>query len=206
VIDGQIAVASDWRAQELVFDALSVLACDQMRLKSLVDFNRPAGAAAGGAGNDDEEEVLLDQPRRPCMEALAGQEIAEALNSKIRRTVREVLVDTVLPTLVSLKHVLQQHRSPLVELVMVYLRRLMADFRSEVVAGFVLSFRNLKLCLSFKTKTLVFKKWLQVDEMFSLDRRLAKEVEYDLQRLERQRQENRNRNHSMVSADDNENE
>lgn len=86
--------------------------------------------------------------------AAAGVEIVELARKALSQAVKQSTIENIIPTVVSLKHVLAQKRHPLMRELMIYLRELVKDYKSEI------------------------------HEIFAADPQLAVEIEYDLKRFE----------------------
>ncbi|KAJ3338894.1 Condensin-2 complex subunit D3 [Gonapodya sp. JEL0774] len=132
VLGGQIDLDSQGGLGQLV-DALWILCCPEMKI---------AKPRASKAGEDDDQ---LD----------VGTEKQENALQKLDRTAkskatRQTLVETMIPILVELKHMLESSRSPIVRNVMTCLRENVKDYRSEI-------------------------------NQLGMDKRVAQELEFDLQ-------------------------
>eukprot|EP00026_Physarum_polycephalum_P000676 Phypoly_transcript_00677.p1 GENE.Phypoly_transcript_00677~~Phypoly_transcript_00677.p1 ORF type:complete len:1381 (+),score=215.83 Phypoly_transcript_00677:207-4145(+) len=127
LVDGKMALS---QSADVLQDSLLILASKEIKLSSSRNASEDA---------EDEQESALS--------AAKGK-----LLSKI---VKKNILENIVPILVELKHLLEQHRSPLLKYLMMYLKELLKDFKSElqdIVVG---------------------------------DKQLAKELEYDLRMWEK---------------------
>ncbi|XP_078330914.1 condensin-2 complex subunit D3-L-like isoform X1 [Crassostrea virginica] len=139
IVDNVIAL--DNNSSALLKDALTILSCKEIKLSSLK--TKPQEDAGG-----DEQEM-------------AAIVIATAKKTLISQVVKKNVIENIIPIVVSLKHMLEKHRSPVLRDLMYYLRELMQDYKSEV------------------------------KDILSADRQLAKEIEFDLRKFEEEQEEMR---------------
>ncbi|XP_055997299.1 condensin-2 complex subunit D3-like isoform X2 [Ostrea edulis] len=137
VVDNVIPL--DNTSSSLLKDALAILSCKEIKLSSLK--TKPQEDAGG-----DEQEM-------------AAIVIATAKKTLISQVVKKNVIENIVPIVVSLKHMLEKHRSPVLKDLMYYLRELMQDYKSEV------------------------------KDILSADRQLAKEIEFDLRKFEEEQEE-----------------
>lgn len=125
--------------EETIRDALTVLASKEMKLCSL---RRPVAA------DDDLDDVGAEQ-------VAASLELATEMARKaLSQAVKQSTIENIVPIVVSLKHILSKLRHPLLRELMIYLRELVKDYKTEI------------------------------REIFAADHQLAVEIEYDLKRFE----------------------
>ncbi|XP_077526550.1 condensin-2 complex subunit D3-L-like [Haemaphysalis longicornis] len=122
---------------EMLHDALWVLCSQEIKLQSI------AKAAEDAAQEEDPTRASLQVIRR-------------AVLSNVERV---NLVENVIPVVIALKNKLEAAQSPLLRSLLMFLRDLMRDYKSEV------------------------------NEMLAADKKLASEVAFDLRRLEREEEE-----------------
>ncbi|XP_077526369.1 condensin-2 complex subunit D3-L-like isoform X2 [Haemaphysalis longicornis] len=122
---------------EMLHDALWVLCSQEIKLQSI------AKAAEDAAQEED--------PTRASLQVIHRAVLSNA--------VRVNLVENVIPVVIALKNKLEAAQSPLLRSLLVFLRDLMRDYKSEV------------------------------NEMLAADKKLASEVAFDLRRLEREEHE-----------------
>ncbi|XP_033751450.1 LOW QUALITY PROTEIN: condensin-2 complex subunit D3-like [Pecten maximus] len=124
-------------------DSLAILASKEIKLSSLKETREDA---------TDEQEM-------------AAVVMATAKKTVITQVLKKNVIEHVIPVVISLKHMLEQKRSPLQQDIVAYLIELMKDFKNEV------------------------------KEILSADKQLASEIEFDRRKFEQQeqtREENKN--------------
>eukprot|EP01133_Synstelium_polycarpum_P002517 gene2517-2876_t len=131
VAEGKMELAD---CANVVYDALAVLASKHIKMTTI-----GKGAAAG-----DDEEV-----------SAAEVAMVEAKDKLMGRIVKKNVVESIVPIIIELKHLLERRRSPLVRELMLYLKELHHDYKSEMA------------------------------DIMAADRQLAKEIEFDLRNLNR---------------------
>ncbi|XP_062580228.1 condensin-2 complex subunit D3-L-like isoform X1 [Saccostrea cucullata] len=131
----------DNASSALLKDALAILSCKEIKLSSL------KAKPQEDAGGDEQE--------------MAAIVIATAKKTLISQVVKKNVIENIVPIVVSLKHMLEKHRSPVLKDLMCYLRELMQDYKTEV------------------------------KDILSADRQLAKEIEFDLRKFEEEQEEMR---------------
>lgn len=138
VVDGRIKLTPD--SLPMLQDTLSVLSSDEIKLASLK--SRP-------------EDV--DQPTDQAEQAaMAGMVIKKTIISQV---VKRNVIENIVPILIAVKHKLEEHRSPLMKYLLLYLKEIMKDYKNEV------------------------------KEILAGDKQLAKEIEFDLRRFDQEQQE-----------------
>ncbi|XP_042229630.1 condensin-2 complex subunit D3-like isoform X2 [Homarus americanus] len=138
VVDGRIKLTPS--SLPMLQDTLTVLSCDEIKLASLK--NRP-------------EDV--DQPTDQAEQAaMAGMVIKKTIISQV---VKRHVIENIVPILIAMKHKLEEHRSPLMKHLLLYLKEIMKDYKNEV------------------------------KEILTGDKQLAKEIEFDLRRFDQEQQE-----------------
>ncbi|XP_052706272.1 condensin-2 complex subunit D3-like isoform X1 [Crassostrea angulata] len=137
VVDNVITL--DDKSSALLKDALAILSCKEIKLSSLK--TKPQEDAGG-----DEQEM-------------AAIVMATAKRTLITQVVKKDVIHNIVPIVVSLKHMLEKHRSPVLKGLMFYLRELMQDYKTEV------------------------------KDILSADRQVAKEIEFDLRKFEEEQEE-----------------
>ncbi|OWF35473.1 condensin-2 complex subunit D3-like isoform X2 [Mizuhopecten yessoensis] len=123
----------------LLQDSLAILASKEIKLSSLKVRNS--------------EDVVADE------QEMAAVVMATAKKTLITQVLKKNVIENIVPVVVSLKHMLEQHRSPLQKDLLSYLMELMKDFKNEV------------------------------KEILSADKQLASEIEFDLKKFEEQQEE-----------------
>jgi len=124
----------------LLRDTFNCLSSDQIKLQSLK-------SRAGG-----EEEAETEQE-------MAGKVLEAAKKKLISDTVKKNVMENIVPIIIALKHKLAAAKSPLLQDLFKYLRKLMDDYKNEV------------------------------QDILAADRQLAAEVEFDLRRFEQEQRE-----------------
>ncbi|XP_060560859.1 condensin-2 complex subunit D3-L-like [Ruditapes philippinarum] len=134
--------------KDVLKDALAILSCKEIKLTSL---------------------------RKLTNEKVAGdsEEMAEAVAATAKKTImtkvlKNDVVENIVPVVISLKHKLEEKRSPLQKDLLLYLRELMKDYKKEV------------------------------KEVLSADRRLATEIEFDLRKLSEEEEQGQNKRNTPV--------
>nr|XP_002122760.1 condensin-2 complex subunit D3 isoform X2 [Ciona intestinalis] len=128
--------------QHILTDCLAVLCCKEIRLKCLK------------TKEDGDDDVIMST------QAERGAALKNEINQKIiSQVVKENLVQNIIPIIIGLKNMLVEIHSPLVKNVMLYLKEVMQEYRTEVQA------------------------------ILTSDKQLASEIEFDLKRFEREEQE-----------------
>ena len=120
-------------------DALAILSSKEIKLSTL----RTKGV-------DDPDGEVMD---------VAQVVTATAKKVLITQVVRRNVIENIVPTVISLKHMLEKKRSPLLKNLMEYLRELMKDYKTEV------------------------------KDILAADKQLAEEIEFDLRTFEAQQAE-----------------
>jgi len=118
------------QSSDILQDALLILASKEIKLSS--------SRAHAPEDEDDPESA-----------------ISAAKGKLLSKIVKKNILENIVPILIELKHLLEKHRSPLLKYLMLYLKELLKDFKSElqdIVVG---------------------------------DKQLAKELEYDLRMWEK---------------------
>ncbi|KAG1703671.1 Condensin-2 complex subunit D3 [Nymphon striatum] len=93
---------------------------------------------------------------------MAAVLVATAKKTLITQVVKKNVIENIVPIVIALKHKLEQQKSSLLRELMLYLKELMKDYRHEV------------------------------KDIMSADKQLAKEIEYDLQRFEKEQEAEKN--------------
>ncbi|XP_078481505.1 condensin-2 complex subunit D3-L isoform X2 [Ciona intestinalis] len=128
--------------QHILTDCLAVLCCREIRLKCLKTKE-----------DGDDDVIMSTQVER-------GAALKNEINQKIiSQVVKENLVQNIVPIIIGLKNMLVEIHSPLVKNVMLYLKEVMQEYRTEVQA------------------------------ILASDKQLASEIEFDLKRFDREEQE-----------------
>ncbi|XP_053384703.1 condensin-2 complex subunit D3-like [Mercenaria mercenaria] len=148
IVDGILPVNKD--TSDILKDALAILSCKEIKLTSVKV--RPNEDVAG-----DEQEM-------------AAVVVATAKKTIITQVLKKNVIENIVPIVVSLKHMMEKERSPLLKELLMYLRELMKDYKSEV------------------------------KEILSADRQLATEIEFDLRKFEEQQQEAVRQRNAPASA------
>ncbi|XP_012944788.1 condensin-2 complex subunit D3 [Aplysia californica] len=123
----------------LLKDALAILSCKEIKLSTL-----------RGKGVEEAGEEGMD---------MAQMVTATAKKVLITQVVRRNVIENIVPVVISLKHMLEKKRSPLLKDLMRYLRELMKDYKNEV------------------------------KDILAADKQLAEEIEFDLRNFETQQAE-----------------
>ncbi|XP_065110750.1 condensin-2 complex subunit D3 isoform X2 [Paramisgurnus dabryanus] len=137
-VDSDLPLDSD--GSELLADTFDVLSLKEMKLTAM------SGPAAGEEPQEDEM-------------AMAKAVLQVAQKKLVSQVQKRNFVENVIPIVISLKNMLEEHHSPVIKHLMAYLQVTMQDFRSEV------------------------------KELFAGDEQLAAEVEYNLKHFEKQKQQ-----------------
>ncbi|XP_070565322.1 condensin-2 complex subunit D3-L-like isoform X2 [Ptychodera flava] len=132
-------MAYDEDSQDLLRDALAVLSCKEIKLKSL----------KARSGDDIEDEPM----------DIAGAAVKKVKTTFITHVVRKNVIENIVPIIISLKQMLEKHRSPLLRDLMLYLAAVMKEFKNEV------------------------------KDILAADRQLAIEIEFDLRKFEEEQKE-----------------
>ncbi|PVD33732.1 hypothetical protein C0Q70_04992 [Pomacea canaliculata] len=133
VVDGILPL--DEESHDLLQDALDILSSKEIKLNSL--RSKPV--------EDASDEIEM-----------ANAVIASAKKTLITQVVKKNVMENVVPVVLSLKHMLEKDRSPLLKDLMSFLRELMKDYKNEI------------------------------KDILAADQQLACEVEYDLRKFVRQ--------------------
>ncbi|EFA77299.1 non-SMC condensin II complex [Heterostelium album PN500] len=115
----------------VVYDVLSILACKEIKLQTL---------SRGGAGAADVDEDV----------SAAEAAVSAAQTKLLTNIVKKNVIEFIVPVVIQLKHLFEKKRSSLIRELMVYLKELYKDYKTEM------------------------------NDIMSADRQLAKEIEYDL--------------------------
>ncbi|XP_071957014.1 condensin-2 complex subunit D3-L-like, partial [Antedon mediterranea] len=124
----------------LLQDTLTIMSSKEIKLSSL-------------------RSKSIDEPADEM--EMAGAVMQQAKTKLITQVVKKNVIENIVPIIVSLKHLLEKHRSPVVKYLMMYLKELMKDYRNEV------------------------------KDIMSADHQLASEIEYDLRKFDEQQEEMR---------------
>ena len=116
-----------------------MLSCDEIKLASLKSKQDE------GDGDDGTGEPNTD---------MTGAIRSELKKNIISEFVKKNVIENIIPIIISLKHKLEEQKSPLLDDLMNYLRELMKDYKNEV------------------------------KDMLAADKQLAAEIEFDLKRWE----------------------
>lgn len=149
-----VSEASRLRAESVCRDALTILAGTGLRVGK--------GGAGANAGDDDDD----NEPA--AVSQSAG--MASAKSKLLSTLSRKHLIEHVVPVVVSLKHVLEVGRSPLLRELMVYLRELFRAFKDEV------------------------------KETLASNSTLAAEIEFDLKQFEAEEQARKKKDQEIAAA------
>ncbi|XP_045592017.2 condensin-2 complex subunit D3-L [Procambarus clarkii] len=153
VVDGRIKLTPS--SLPMLQDTLTVLSSDEIKLASLKC--RP-------------EDV--DQPTDLAEEAaMAGMVIKKTIISQV---VKQNVIENIVPILIAVKHKLEEHHSPLMKHLLLYLKEIMRDYKNEV------------------------------KEILAGDKQLAKEIEFDLRRFDQERDDDKNEENVAGSGDEGE--
>ncbi|KAI6650689.1 hypothetical protein LOD99_7740 [Oopsacas minuta] len=117
----------------LITDALSILCSDEIKL-SYVKTHSPDNL------EDDEREAMEDA--------------VNLQSNMIKTLVKKDVIENIIPTIISMKRLLQKERSPIISNLMGYLHRLKDDYKDKFT------------------------------EVLSADKQLAEEIEFDIKRYE----------------------
>lgn len=138
VVDGRIQLTPS--SLPMLQDTLSVLRCDEIKLASLK--SRP-------------EDV--DQPTDQAEQAaMAGMVIKKTIISQV---VKRNVIENIVPILIAVKHKLEEHKSPLMKHLLLYLKEIMKDYKNEI------------------------------KEILAGDKQLAQEIEFDLRKFDQEQKE-----------------
>ncbi|XP_068227070.1 condensin-2 complex subunit D3-L-like [Palaemon carinicauda] len=138
VVDGRVKLSAT--SLPMLEDTLSVLRCDEIKLASLK--SRP-------------EDV--DQPTDQAEQAaMAGMVIKKTIISQV---VKRHVIENIVPILIAVKHKLEEHKSPLMKHLLLYLKEIMKDYKNEI------------------------------KEILAGDKQLAQEIEFDLRRFDQEQKE-----------------
>ncbi|XP_076344114.1 condensin-2 complex subunit D3-like [Tachypleus tridentatus] len=146
VTDGIIPLSQE--SEGLIQDALAILCCEEIKLSSLTS-----------SVQDEVEDGDM-----------AGAIVATAKKTIISQVVKRNVIENVVPIVIGLKHRLEENKSPLLKDLMLFLRELMKDYKSEV------------------------------KEIMSADKQLANEIEFDLRRFEQQQEEEKQEKRNIENA------
>ncbi|XP_076054806.1 condensin-2 complex subunit D3-L-like isoform X2 [Oratosquilla oratoria] len=135
VVDGRIQLTP--ASLPMLEDTLMVLSSDEIKLATLKARTEDVDQAT-----DEAEQA-----------AMAGMAIKKTIISQV---VKRNVIENIVPILMALKHKLEEHRSPLMRHLLLYLKELMKDYKNEV------------------------------KEILAGDKQLAKEIEFDLRRLDKE--------------------
>merc|ERR1719192_3171151 len=138
VVEGTLPVNT--ASLPLLRDTFACLSSDQIKLQSLKTR----------AGGEDEPETEQE---------MAGKVLEAAKKKLISDTVKKNVMENIVPIIIALKHKLAAAKSPLLQDLFLYLRKLMVDYKNEV------------------------------QDILAADRQLAAEVEFDLRRFEQEQRE-----------------
>ena len=138
VVEGTLPVNA--ASLPLLRDTFACLSSDQIKLQSLKTR----------AGGEDEPETEQE---------MAGKVLEAAKKKLISDTVKKNVMENIVPIIIALKHKLAAAKSPLLQDLFLYLRKLMVDYKNEV------------------------------QDILAADRQLAAEVEFDLRRFEQEQRE-----------------
>merc|ERR1712142_1080569 len=90
---------------------------------------------------------------------MAGKVLEAAKKTIISGVVKKNVIENIIPIIIALKHKLEAAKSPLVSEVFIYLRKIMEDYKNEV------------------------------NDILAADKQLAKEIEFDMRRYEKEQEE-----------------
>eukprot|EP00124_Ichthyophonus_hoferi_P001616 Ihof_evm2s89 gene=Ihof_evmTU2s89 len=131
----------DKQSEALLGDTLVILASKSIKLTSMrVKKN----------GLDEEDMEMTQSQDTPG----PSQALARAKSKMLSSIVKKNVIENIVPTVIALKGLLEEEHSPLLRLLMEYLRETMEDYKDEVM------------------------------EVLEHDRQLADEIEFDLRRYE----------------------
>ncbi|CAI9738936.1 condensin-2 complex subunit D3-like [Octopus vulgaris] len=136
VVDGIIELDED--GTTVLQDSLTILGSKEIKISLIVNKQNE--------GNMDEEEM-------------AAAVIAKMNKNLISKVMKKNLIENIVPIVTSLKLVLETKRSPVLKELMLYLRELIKDFKSEI------------------------------QQILGTDKQLADEIEFDLRKFEEQQQQ-----------------
>lgn len=136
VVDGIIELDAD--GTTVLQDSLTILGSKEIKISLIVNKQNE--------GNLDEEEM-------------AAAVIAKMNKNLISKVMKKNLIENVVPIVTSLKLILETKRSPVLKELMLYLRELIKDYKSEI------------------------------QQILGTDKQLADEIEFDLRKFEEQQQE-----------------
>ncbi|GFO01088.1 condensin-2 complex subunit d3-like [Plakobranchus ocellatus] len=125
----------------LLQDSLTVLSCKEIKLSSL--------RGRGFGSQEEDGEGPVEAQAQAAVTAVAKKVF-------ITQVVRRNVIENIVPVVISLKHMLEKARSPLLKDLMGYLRELMKDYKNEV------------------------------KDILAADKQLAEEINFDLRTFETQ--------------------
>ncbi|XP_077865348.1 condensin-2 complex subunit D3-L-like [Saccoglossus kowalevskii] len=129
----------DENSCNLLRDSLAILASKEIKLTSL-----------RSKASDDMDEEVAD------VAGVAEQKIKTTI---ISHAVKKNVMENIVPIIITLKHLLEKHRSPLLKDLMLHLAEVMKDYKNEI------------------------------KDILAADRQLASEIEYDMRRFEEEEKE-----------------
>ncbi|XP_031558321.1 condensin-2 complex subunit D3-like isoform X2 [Actinia tenebrosa] len=89
----------------------------------------------------------------------AGAALVQARTKFLTQVLKKNMIENIIPIIIELKHMLEKQRSPLLKDLLAYLKEVMKDYRNEV------------------------------QEVLSVDKQLANEIEFDLRKFEEEQKE-----------------
>nr|XP_039271315.1 condensin-2 complex subunit D3-like isoform X1 [Styela clava] len=151
VVDGVIPLGN--KANDVIADTLAILCGPDLKLKCMK------------SASDDDQDV-------EGMQNEAANIAKNAMKQKIiSHVVKKNLVENIMPIIIAIKNLLVAKQSPLVGNVMLCLKEIMKDYKTEV------------------------------QDLLTADKQLASEIEYDLKRFDREQEERFQREHPVSVAD-----
>ncbi|XP_014681011.1 PREDICTED: condensin-2 complex subunit D3-like [Priapulus caudatus] len=138
IVDGTMVL--DAHAVPLLQDSLAILCCKEIKLSQL----------RGSQSSADDMQGEQD---------FTAVAMATTKKTIISHVVKRNVIENIVPVVIALKHMLEQQRSPVVKDLMMYLKELMKDYRSEV------------------------------KDIMAADKQLANEIEFDLRKFEQDQEE-----------------
>lgn len=139
VVDGAIPVGN--KSNDVIADTLAVLCGPDLKLKCMK------------ATSEDDQDI-------EGMQNEVANSAKNAMKQKIiSHVVKKNLVENIMPIIIAIKNVLVAKQSPLVGNVMLCLKEIMKDYKTEV------------------------------QDMLTADKQLASEIEFDLKRFDREQEE-----------------
>ncbi|KAK6973017.1 Condensin-2 complex subunit D3 [Biomphalaria glabrata] len=129
----------DAEGSQILIDALAILSSREIKLSTL----------RGKGSEETPDETTID---------LAKVVTATAKKVLITQVVRRNVIENIVPVVITLKHMLEKCRSPILKNLMAYLRELMKDYKTEI------------------------------KDILAADRQLAEEIEFDLRNFEKDSQ------------------